>query len=443
MTMDRLLSTRLQIPPARLDVVARPHLVDQLEDGLRLGHLLTLLSAPAGFGKTTLIGEWIDALERQVAWLSVDDGDNDPARFLRYLMASFGEEPLPLTPSASPQELVVPLLNDLATMGSDLLLVIDDYHWIRDFSVHDLVSFVLENQPRNLHVVIATREDPPLPLARMRARAQLTEIRERALRFTAEEADLFLNQTMTLNLAPASVATLVSRTEGWITGLQLAGLALRQTGSAEEFVAAFAGDDRYIVDYLLGEVLEHQPEAMHRFLRETSILVRLCAPLCNALTGRDDSQAVLEQLEAANLFLIALDHRREWYRYHVLFAEALRLGLTVQEQIALHEKAANWFQAHEMDQFATHHARLVAEMSRKPAAARRQELANQSLVEPLSAREMEVLYLIATGLSNREIADRLVIATGTVKRHNNNIFGKLGVRSRTQAVARGRDLGLL
>jgi ATP/maltotriose-dependent transcriptional regulator MalT len=151
----------------------------------------------------------------------------------------------------------------------------------------------------------------------------------------------------------------------------------------------------------------------------------------------------LEQLEAANLFLIALDHRREWYRYHVLFAEALRLGLTVQEQIALHEKAANWFQAHEMDQFATHHARLVAEMSRKPAAARRQELANQSLVEPLSAREMEVLYLIATGLSNREIADRLVIATGTVKRHNNNIFGKLGVRSRTQAVARGRDLGLL
>jgi len=443
MTMDRLLSTRLQIPPPRLDAVARPLLAARLEDGLRLGHRLTLLSAPAGFGKTTLIREWIDAMERQVGWLSADEGDNDAARFLRYLMASFGEELLPSTPSASPQELVVPFLNDLDTMGSDLLLVIDDYHLIRDFSVHDLVSFVLENQPRNLHVVIATREDPPLPLARMRAREQLTEIRERALRFTAEEADLFLNQTMNLDLAPASVATLTSRTEGWITGLQLAGLALRQTSNAEEFVAAFAGDDRYIVDYLLDEVLEHQPEAAHRFLRQTSILFRLCAPLCDALTDRDDSQAMLEQLEAANLFLVALDHRREWYRYHVLFAEALRLGLTVQEQIALHDKAASWFQAHEMDQFATHHARLANEMSSKPAPARRQELANQSLIEPLSAREMEVLHLIATGLSNREIADRLVIATGTVKRHSNNIFGKLGVRSRTQAVARGRDLGLL
>jgi LuxR family maltose regulon positive regulatory protein len=443
MTMDRLLSTRLQIPPPRLDAVARPLLAARLEDGLRLGHRLTLLSAPAGFGKTTLITEWIDAMERQVAWLSVDEGDNDAARFLRYLMASFGEEPLPPTPSGSPQELVVPFLNDLNSAGSDLLLVIDDYHLIRDFSVHDLVSFVLENQPRNLHIVIATREDPPLPLARMRAREQLTEIRERALRFTAEEADLFLNQTMNLNLAPASVATLTSRTEGWITGLQLAGLALRQTRNAEEFVAAFAGDDRYIIDYLLDEVLEHQPETVHRFLRQTAILIRLCAPLCDALTGRDDSQATLEQLEAANLFLVALDHRREWYRYHVLFAEVLRLGLNVQEQIALHAKAASWFGAHGMDQFATHHARLMAEMSRKPARARRQEVANRSLIEPLSAREMEVLHLIATGLSNREIGDRLFIATGTVKRHSNNIFGKLGVRSRTQAVARGRDLGLL
>ncbi len=428
----------------------RPLLATRLEDGLRLGHRFTLLSAPAGFGKTTLIREWIDATERQVAWLSVDEGDNDVVRFLRYLMASFGQAdedlggvPLPSSVSTSPQELVVTLINDLAKIGSDLLLVIDDYHLIRDFSVHDLVAFVLENQPRNLHVVIATREDPPLPLARMRARAQVTEIRERALRFNAEEVDAFLNQTMNLGLSPASVATLTARTEGWITGLQLVGLALRQASNAEEFVAAFAGDDRYIVDYLLAEVLDGQPEAVHHFLRQTSVLVRLCAPLCDALTDRDDSQAMLEQLEAANLFLVGLDHRREWYRYHGLFSEALRLGLTVQEQIALHEKAASWFQAQEMDQFATHHLRQVAEMSRTTAPAPRQAMVNQSLVEPLSGREIEVLQLIAAGLSNREIADRLVIATGTVKRHINNIYGKLDVRSRTQAVARSRDLGLL
>ena len=450
MTMDGLLSTRLQIPPLRLDAVARPLLIGRLEDGLRMGHRLTLLSAPAGFGKTTLIREWIDATERQVAWLSVDEGDNSATRFLRYLMASFGQAheqfgsvPLPATPSASPEEQMVSLVNDLAAIGNDLLLVIDDYHLIRDFAVHDLVAFVLENQPRNLHVVISTREDPPLPLARMRARAQLTEVRERALRFTVEEAGTFLNETMNLGLSPASVATLTSRTEGWVTGLQLAGLALRQTGNAEEFVAAFAGDDRYIVDYLLAEVLERQPEAVHNFMRQTAILVRLCAPLCDALTGRDDSQAMLEQLEAANLFLVGLDHRREWYRYHVLFSEALRLGLTVQEQIALHEKATSWFQAHDMDQLATHHARQVAEMTRPPAPARHQAIANQSLVEPLSEREIEVVRLIAVGLSNREIAERLVIAPGTVKRHSNNIYGKLGVRSRTQAVARARDLGLL
>ncbi len=450
MTMDPLLSTRLRIPPLRPDAVARPFLAARLEEGLRRGHRLTLLSAPAGFGKTTLVREWIDLTERQVAWLSADEGDNDAARFLRYLMASLGraEEhlgrvPQPSSPSPPPQELVVSLINELASADRALLLVLDDYHLIRDFSVHDLVAFVLENQPPNLHVAIATREDPPLPLARMRARAQVTEIRERALRFTVEEAAVFLNQTMNLGLSPGSVAALTSRTEGWITGLQLAGLALRQASDVDEFVAAFAGDDRYIVDYLLAEVLERQPEAVRHFLRQTSILDRLCASLCDDLTGRDDSQAMLEQLEAANLFLVSLDHRREWYRYHVLFSEALRMGLTVQEQIALHEKAASWFQAHEMDRLAAHHARLVAEMSRTPAPTRRQAVANQSLVEPLSAREIEVLDLIVSGLSNREIADQLVIAPGTVKRHINNLYGKLGVRSRTQAVARSRELGLL
>lgn len=450
MTLDRLLSTKLQIPPLRHGAVARPLLAARLEDGQGLGHTFTLLSAPAGFGKTTLVLEWIETTDRQVAWLSVDEGDNDPARFLRYLMASFdqaleplGGLPLPASLPTDLREQVVALINGLAKTSSNLMLAIDDYHLIRNFAVHDLFAFVLENQPRNLHILIATREDPPLPLARMRARAQVTEIRERALRFTEEEAGAFLNQTMDLGVSPASVATLTARTEGWITGLQLVGLALRQSSSAQDFVNDFAGDDRYIVDYLLAEVLGQQPETVRHFLRQTSVLVRLCGPLCDHLTGRDDSQAMLEQIEAANLFLVSLDHRREWYRYHGLFSEALRLGLSVQGQIANHEKAASWFQAQEMDQFAAYHLRQMAAMSRTTPPARRQAMANQSLVEPLSAREIEVLQLIAAGLSNREIAERLVIAPGTVKRHSNNIYGKLDVRSRTQAVARARDLGLL
>jgi LuxR family maltose regulon positive regulatory protein len=284
----------------------------------------------------------------------------------------------------------------------------------------------------------------------MRARDQVIEIRERALRFIPEEAAAFLNQTMSLGLSSESIASLTSRTEGWITGLQLAGLALRQlTGglrlqsAADEFVAAFAGDDRYIVDYLMAEVLDREPEPIRSFLRQTSILDRLSAPLCDALTGRDDSQAILEHLEGANLFLVPLDNRREWYRYHVLFAEVLRLTLTAQERIELHKKAARWFAAHGSDEFAMHHTRLAAEMSDTSSATGRRATVAQPLVEPLSERELEVLRLIAEGFSNAEIAERLVIAHGTVKRHINNIYGKLGVQSRTQAVAKAREIGLL
>jgi LuxR family maltose regulon positive regulatory protein len=457
MTVDTLLSTKLHIPEARANLVTRSRLVARLAEGLRLGRRLTLVSAPPGFGKTTLIREWIGVTERRVAWLSVDEGDNDTARFLRYVIAALaqaddrvGRALLGSSPSASPQELLIALINDLAGTGTDLLLVLDDYHSISEFAVHDLVAFLLANQPPGFHVVIGTREDPPLPLARMRARDQVIEIRERALRFIPEEAAAFLNQTMSLGLSSASIASLTSRTEGWITGLQLAGLALRQlTGglrlqsAADEFVAAFAGDDRYIVDYLMAEVLDREPEPIRSFLRQTSILDRLSAPLCDALTGRDDSQAILEHLEGANLFLVPLDNRREWYRYHVLFAEVLRLTLTAQERIELHKKAARWFAAHGSDEFAMHHTRLAAEMSDTSSATGRRATVAQPLVEPLSERELEVLRLIAEGFSNAEIAERLVIAHGTVKRHINNIYGKLGVQSRTQAVAKAREIGLL
>ena len=450
MTLDTLLSTKLHIPEARANLVTRSRLVARLAEGLRLGRRLTLVSAPPGFGKTTVIREWVGSAGRRVAWLSVDEGDNEPARFIRYVIAALAQADdrlaralLQPSPSASPQELLIALINDLAGTGAELSFVLDDYHLIREFAVHDLVAFLLANQPPGLHVVIGTREDPPLPLARLRARDQVTEIRESALRFTPEEAAAFLSQTMSLGLSSKSVASLASRTEGWITGLQLAGLALRQLAGAAEFVAAFAGDDRYIVDYLMAEVLDRESEPIRAFLRQTSILDRLSAPLCDALTGRDDSQATLEHLEGANLFLVPLDNRREWYRYHVLFAEVLRLTLTARERIELHTEAARWFAAHESDELAARHARLAAETSATSSATGRRATAAQPLVEPLSERELEVLRLIADGLSNAEIADKLVIAQGTVKRHINNIYGKLGVQSRTQAVARGRELNLL
>ena len=376
---------------------------------------------------------------------------------MRYLIAALSRadervgRALPdLAPAASPQELLTALINDLAAAGSGLLLVLDDYHAIRNFAVHELVAFLLANQPPGFHLVIGTREDPPLPLARLRARDQITEIREHALRFNVEEGGAFFNRTMGLSLAPESVATLLSRTEGWITGLQLAGVALRQPAggarlqsATDDFVAAFAGDDRYVVDYLMAEVLEREPASVRDFLRRTSILERLSAPLCDDLTGRDDSAAVLEHLEAANLFLLPLDNRREWFRYHVLFAEVLRLSLTAQEQIELHRRAAAWFETHGWPESAAQHGRLAAEASARAGTGRRPTSAPQPLIEPLSERELEVLRLIAAGYSNQEIADRLIIAQGTVKRHINNIYGKLQVGSRTQAVAAARDLHIL
>jgi LuxR family maltose regulon positive regulatory protein len=446
MTADALLSTKLLMPAARPDQVARARLSARLEDGLRLGHRLTLVSAPPGFGKTTLIREWAGGLGRRIAWLTLDAGDNEPSRFLRYLIAAVEqaeprvESALPAaTPADVPQERLVAFINALSAAGAPLLLVLDDYHLITDFASHGLMAFLLAHQPATLHVVIGTREDPPLPLARLRARDQLTEIRESALRFTAEEAAAFLRHTMGLTLASATVAALTARTEGWITGLQLAGLALRQQSGADEFVAAFAGNDRYIVDYLMAEVLEREPAPMREFLRQTSILERMCAPLCDALTGRDDAQMVLEQLENANLFLIRLDNRREWYRYHVLFAEVLRLSLSAQERLVLHRKAAIWFENHDWPDLAAGHARLAAEL----AGAAPKRAPAQRLVEPLSEREIEVLQLIAGGLANAEIGRKLYIADGTVKRHINNIYGKLGVGSRTQAIARARALGLI
>lgn len=436
------------MPTTRSNLVSRPRLVAQLNESLDLNHRLTLVSAPAGFGKTTLISEWISSAKRPAAWLSVAESDNDPNIFFDYLTAALNQAyhgsgglTIPtFSQSRSAQDMITNLINHLANASSNLLLALDDYHLITNFSVHELFALLLENLPAGFQIIISTREDPPLPLARMRARDQITEIRERDLRFTPQESTDFLNQTMVLGLSSASVAALDTRTEGWVTGLQLAGLALRQHQAADDFVAAFAGDDRYIVDYLMAEVLDSVPEKLRQFLCQTSVLERLCASLCDAITDRSNSQDTLEHLENANLFLLPLDNRREWYRYHTLFAEVLRLTLTNQEQIRLHRKAAGWCEVNGYPELAAHHAHLVSEIS---GNLTNQRLVDQPLIEPLSERELEVLDLIVAGQSNAEIAQQLFIAIGTVKRHINHIYGKLGVNSRTQAIVKARELGLV
>lgn len=377
--------TKLYIPPSRPNLVARPRLLAHLDEGLRAGKRLALLSAPAGFGKTTLITEWVCAAAREIAWLSLDEGDNDPLHFLAYLIAALQQadgrigrsvqsllQPAGLaqTNATALNRLIAPLIADIAAAGTPLVLVLDDYHFITNDAVHAITRYLLENQPPVMHTVISTREDPPLPLPRLRARDQIVELRERDLRFTAAEAAAFLRQTMRLTLSPQIVEALEARTEGWIAGLQLAALALQDMATRQgsladtrTFIAAFSGDNRYVLDYLVAEVLQRQPPAIRDFLRQTVILDRLTAPLCDALTGRDDGQAMLERLDAANLFLIPLDHRREWYRYHRLFAETLRPTLPPDTAARLHHHAALWYESRGEMQSAIQHALSGAAIS--------------------------------------------------------------------------------
>ncbi|MBZ0300668.1 MAG: AAA family ATPase, partial [Anaerolineae bacterium] len=350
------LATRFHQPVPRPNQVARPRLIERLQAGLEQSHRLTLVSAPAGFGKTTLVSAWLNRSDHPVVWLSLDEADNDPIHFLSYLIAAFQNAQPDLGRMAqtllqSPQmpplnHLMTLLLNDLAVGDSPLVLVLDDYQVISAPPVHDLLTFFVEHQPPTVHLVLTTREDPPLPLPRLRARGQVTDIRERDLRFTPDEAAAFLNQTINLSLDPAVIAALEARTEGWVAGLQLASLAVQENpDQAGAFVSAFTGDDRYVMAYLMAELLERHPDAIRAFLRETALLDRLTASLCDALTGRGDSQFMLEQLDASNLFVIPLDHRREWYRYHRLFAEFLRATLTPDERPRLHQRAAQWYEA--------------------------------------------------------------------------------------------------
>jgi LuxR family maltose regulon positive regulatory protein len=379
------LATKLFVPQLRPSRVSRPCLVARLNRGL--SGKLTLVSAPAGFGKTTLVADWLQQGDRSFTWLSLDEGDNEPTRFLAYLGAALArihddwsqpvERALRAPQPSPPQGVVAALINEIAAGERELVLALDDYHTISNSAIHETLRFLLDHLPPAMHLVLVSRTDPPLPLARLRARSQLAEIRVDDLRFTAEEAASFLNEVMGLALTPEQIVTLEARTEGWIAGLQLAALSLQGLGSGQDvtgFMDAFAGSHRYVMDYLVEEVFGRQPLPIQEFLLQTSILERLCGPLCDAIlderpemantsssVGGPSSagQATLQYLEDHNLFTVPLDHERRWYRYHHLFADLLRdrLRQTLPERVPdLHRSAAAWYERHELMEEAVHHA---------------------------------------------------------------------------------------
>ncbi|MEZ4726209.1 MAG: hypothetical protein R3E79_03635 [Caldilineaceae bacterium] len=424
-----ILATKLYIPPPRPNLVLRPRLIERLNAGLH--GKLTLISAPAGFGKTTLVSSWILELGgvspekaavqnlkansgNPVAWLSLDEEDSDPARFLAYLVAalqtvatSIGKGVLAALQSPQPpplEALLTTLLNDMAACPEPCILVLDDYHlvdagggvrvqgtpdlWDGTGAVDQALAFLLEHLPPQMHLVIATREDPNVPLARYRARGTLSEVRAADLRFTEAEAAAFLNKAMGLNLTAAEVGALEARTEGWIAGLQLAAISMQRHTAGDHdvagFIQSFTGSHRFIMDYLVEEVLEQQPAPVQTFLLRTSILDRLCGPLCDAVLGQDEgggmkdeeanSSFILDYLEQANLFIVPLDNERRWYRYHRLFAELLRQRLHHSMTVAvgderalideLHIRASEWYEAQGLELEAFHHATAAHDVAR-------------------------------------------------------------------------------
>ncbi|MEZ4552811.1 MAG: LuxR C-terminal-related transcriptional regulator [Dehalococcoidia bacterium] len=358
-----LLETRFFPPAWRGGLVRRPRLVQRLERGAQ--GRVTVISARAGAGKTTLLGEWLASKPgRTVAWLSLDRGDGDPGRFLEYVVEALrrahphvGGRALAMVRTRQPypaEVVLTAVLNDAAAEATPVVLVLDDYHAVESEAVHQAMAFLIDHMPRQMHLVLASRADPPIPIARLRSRGDLTELRSADLAFSTDEAAAFLKDTMGLQVSADDIAALERRTEGWIAGLQLAALSMEGRDDHGAFVAAFAGNDRYIVDYLLEEVLHRQPAHVRDFLLKTSILDRLYGPLCDALTGRADGAATLEGLERANLFVVALDDRRQWFRYHHLFSDVLRAHVNNDAKYEvrnLHRAASDWYtragQAHE------------------------------------------------------------------------------------------------
>jgi LuxR family maltose regulon positive regulatory protein len=514
-----LLLTKLEVPPPRAHTLARERLVALARE--RSGTRLLLLSAPAGFGKTTLLSCWCRALITHgatVAWLTLDEDDDEPARFLAYLRAAIARAlELPAgqhDPVAKEQlgrsdiaDALTRLINALAEFDHDMVLVLDDYHIITTPAIHTAVTFLLDHLPARVCLAIGSRADPPLPLARLRAREQLVELRAADLRFTPEDVQTFVQLADNVVLSPEQARAICSYAEGWPAGVQLIALALRaderEAAPRLDRWPAHLGDSQsHVFAYLADDVFERQPAHLKSFLLQTAILDRMCAPLCDAVMGVGGwelgvggtsptpnpqlptpgaaySRLILEELERANLFLIPLDGERGWYRYHHLFRAFLCARLAVEPRHAvaeLHRRASVWFERSDILPSAVEHALAAGEIDRaaelieglapemiergeyatlnswldqlpdpRHAAARWPRATGRStaLVESLSERELEVLRLIAGGASNQAIGAALVISLGTVKSHINHILGKLGARNRTEAVARARDLDLL
>ena len=378
-----LLQTKLFVPPQRSSLVARPRLIGTLNQGL--AGKLTLISAPAGFGKTTLVSSWLDSLQAEsaapnltrIAWLSLDENDSEVARFLAYVVAALqhidphiGKSALPLL-QASPlpvSNVLTTLLNDIAKQPDSLMLVLDDYHAVDSSPIDEALTFLLDHLPPQLHLAITSREDPNLPLARLRVRGLLTELRAADLRFTVAETAVFLQKVMGLNLTEDQIAALETRTEGWVAGLQMAALSMRGQEDLSGFIQSFTGSHRFVLDYLLEEVLHRQPAQVQEFLLKTAVLKRLTGPLCDALTDNSDGQAVLESLERANLFLVPLDNERRWYRYHHLFADLLQQrheqGTAEFDLPDLHSRASKWYEDNGLELDAFQHAAAANDIDR-------------------------------------------------------------------------------
>jgi LuxR family maltose regulon positive regulatory protein len=369
-TASPLLDTKLYIPKSRSGLVSRPRLVERLRHGVE--RKLTLVLSPGGFGKTTLLAEWLATEtvgERAVGWVSLDASENEPALFWAYFIralqnvhAGVGSHALSLLHSPHPpaiESVLTAVINEINAIDCDFVVILDDYHIIDAPAVHNALTFLLDHLPPRMHVVIASRAEPPLALSRLRARGELTELKPADLRFTLDEATAFLNQVMALDLAPVDTQKLERRTEGWITGLKLAALSMKGRSDVRGFVDSFSGDNRYIGDYLVDEVLQAEPERVRRFLLATAILDRLSGPLCDAVTGEAGSQSLLETLERRNLFVVALDDRREWYRYHHLFADVLQAQSMRDDPggaRTFHRRASEWYERHGSTADAVRHA---------------------------------------------------------------------------------------